>query len=364
MTPAISIIVPVYNKAEDLKKSIPALLAQPFGNFEIVCVNDGSADGSASVLADLAARDGRVKIVTQENKGTSVARKTGVLASQGEYVMFLDPDDGFAPDACGQAYRAAKSADADILQFGTDIHFISDLPDSLKKQICGFFTPQQGTFDGSGTILNACFPDVEHVRSYNLCMRIFRGDLCRKAFAEVADERILIGEDGYAFILCAFFAQRAVSIPDRLYIYNLGGGVSGTARTLAHVKRCCGDARKVHAALLDFADRHPDGAAGIRRCAETFREFLIKPFLFEPPESFGTEEEQHEAAAELLGMLPPERWIEILSKERTAREADLKRAWDQADLLQEKYDAIRNSTVWRMSLPLRKIADFMKGRRN
>ena len=212
--------------------------------------------------------------------------------------------------------------------------------------------------------MRACFPPAGEVRCFNLCMRIFRGDICRKAFAEVADERILVGEDGYAFILCAFFARRAASVPDKLYIYNLGGGVCGSSHTLAHVKRCCGDARKIYAALQDFADRHPDGAAVIRPCAESLREFLIKPFLFESPESFGTQEEQHEAAAELLGILPPERYIEIFSKVRAAHEADLKRAWVQADLLQEKYDAIRNSTVWRLSLPLRKIADFMKGRRN
>ncbi|MDR0646417.1 MAG: glycosyltransferase, partial [Elusimicrobiota bacterium] len=77
----ISIIVPVYNVEKYLSRCLDSVLAQTFKDFELIAVNDGSADNSTKILADYAARDPRIKIITQQNQGQSVARNNGLKAA-------------------------------------------------------------------------------------------------------------------------------------------------------------------------------------------------------------------------------------------------------------------------------------------
>lgn len=88
-----SIIIPVYNVEPYLRQCLDSVLGQTFGDWEAVCVNDGSTDGSAGVLKEYAVRDSRIKVITQVNGGLSAARNTGLRESKGEYVLFLDSDD-------------------------------------------------------------------------------------------------------------------------------------------------------------------------------------------------------------------------------------------------------------------------------
>lgn len=88
-----SIIIPVYNVEPYLRQCLDSVLGQTFGDWEAVCVNDGSTDGSAAILEEYAVRDSRIKVITQVNGGLSAARNTGLRESKGEYVLFLDSDD-------------------------------------------------------------------------------------------------------------------------------------------------------------------------------------------------------------------------------------------------------------------------------
>jgi dolichyl-phosphate beta-glucosyltransferase len=94
--PALSFVVPVYNEELVLERSIPALCAHAQGlggAFEIVCVDDGSTDRSAALLAGLAARDARVRVERHAvNRGKGAAVRTGMLAARGDKVLFLDAD--------------------------------------------------------------------------------------------------------------------------------------------------------------------------------------------------------------------------------------------------------------------------------
>lgn len=90
----ISIIVPVYNVQEYLTNCIDSLLNQNFkGEYEIICVNDGSTDDSLQLLKSFGATSSRVVIIDQQNRGLSGARNTGLKISKGKYIMFLDSDD-------------------------------------------------------------------------------------------------------------------------------------------------------------------------------------------------------------------------------------------------------------------------------
>lgn len=99
MDNSISIIVPVYNTGGYLVRCLESLIAQTYQNIEIILVDDGSTDGSGAVCDDFARRDGRIRVIHQQNSGVSAARNAGLETSEGEYVFFLDSDDILPSDS-------------------------------------------------------------------------------------------------------------------------------------------------------------------------------------------------------------------------------------------------------------------------
>lgn len=91
--PKISVIMPVYKVEKYLARCLDSIILQTYENLEIICVNDGSPDGSLKILEDYAKRDKRIQIINQENKGLSGARNTGMAAMTGDYFTFIDSDD-------------------------------------------------------------------------------------------------------------------------------------------------------------------------------------------------------------------------------------------------------------------------------
>jgi glycosyltransferase involved in cell wall biosynthesis len=91
MVTRFSVVVPLYNKSQYIKKTITSILNQSFTNFEIIVVDDGSTDNVGLILQDII--DPRLIVIKQENAGVSVARNNGVKASAGEFIAFIDADD-------------------------------------------------------------------------------------------------------------------------------------------------------------------------------------------------------------------------------------------------------------------------------
>ena len=91
--PKISVIVPVYNVEQYLPKCLDSIINQTFRDIEIICINDGSTDDSGKVLEEYAQKDSRIKILTQHNSGTAVARNLGLDNSASDYIAFIDSDD-------------------------------------------------------------------------------------------------------------------------------------------------------------------------------------------------------------------------------------------------------------------------------
>ena len=81
MEPSISVVMPVYNVEPYLEQAIDSVLKQTFSDFELICVNDGSTDGSGTILDRFKKRDPRIKVITQENQKLSGARNNGMEAT-------------------------------------------------------------------------------------------------------------------------------------------------------------------------------------------------------------------------------------------------------------------------------------------
>lgn len=89
----ISIIIPIYNTKDDIRKCILSIINQTYSNLEIICVDDGSFDGTEKIMDELAVSDSRIKLIHQKNAGESNARNTGLKMATGDYITFCDCDD-------------------------------------------------------------------------------------------------------------------------------------------------------------------------------------------------------------------------------------------------------------------------------
>ena len=106
--PLISVIMPVYNVEQYLRRSIESVLNQTFKDFELICINDGSTDNSLEILNEYATKDPRIQIINQENAGLSCARNSGLEIVQGEYIAFIDSDDFYATNFLEVLYSAQE----------------------------------------------------------------------------------------------------------------------------------------------------------------------------------------------------------------------------------------------------------------
>lgn len=117
-----SIIIPVYNLADYIDECLQSVLAQTSSDWECVCVDDGSTDGSGDILEGYAERDSRIKVIHQKNAGVCVARNAALDRVSGEWVVFLDGDDLLTP-GCLASYDSciSRRPDASLLLSGLEL---------------------------------------------------------------------------------------------------------------------------------------------------------------------------------------------------------------------------------------------------
>lgn len=115
MAKSVSVILTVYNMEPCLRETMDSVLAQTHGDLEVVCVDDGSTDGSLDILKEYAALDDRVSVHAQENAGPALSRNRGLDLAQGDYVMLLDADDLYDREMVEKLYARATETQADIV---------------------------------------------------------------------------------------------------------------------------------------------------------------------------------------------------------------------------------------------------------
>ncbi|MDR3048539.1 MAG: glycosyltransferase [Elusimicrobiota bacterium] len=120
--PKVSVIIPVYNAQKYLRQCLDSIVNQTLKDIEIICINDGSTDGSLGILGEFAKNDNRVIIINQENMGAGAARNRGLDIAKGEYLSILDSDDWFEVDMLYKMYERAKQTDSDMVLCAADIY--------------------------------------------------------------------------------------------------------------------------------------------------------------------------------------------------------------------------------------------------
>ena len=202
----ISIVIPVYNKAEYINGCMDCLLQQDFDDFEVICVCDGSTDNSGEICDQWAAKEQRIRVIHKANGGVTAARKRGVEESQGKYVMFVDADDKLLPDALSTMHQAIEQSQADevIATFKTHEGVASPV-------VYQGFTPVEPLIKAIITSKNR-FPVLWGI--------IFR----RELLSGVLDipREIIEGEDKLMQVKILMKQPKVFFIPQPVYCYTLG----------------------------------------------------------------------------------------------------------------------------------------------
>lgn len=246
----ISIIIPVYNGEATIGACLESALRQTLKEIEIIVYDDCSADSTWEIISEYAEKDSRIIAIRYaENRTASKARKDGVLRARGEYILFLDADDRYADNACAELYRAIQEKGVDILQYGTEI-VGNGATEGQIKWFQKFAAPYLGELKGAD-ILQYCFAQDKY--GFNLWNKIYRAELCKKAYRCIGDEPIPKAQDLYAYYMIAAFAQSYCGIEEKYYIYNYGGGVTGSKTyTREGFARHCSQAELIYK-LIDFS---------------------------------------------------------------------------------------------------------------
>ncbi|MCD7729755.1 MAG: glycosyltransferase [Clostridia bacterium] len=224
----VSVVVPVYNVEKYLERCLLSLTNQTLKEIEIICIDDGSSDGSGAILDSFAARDSRVKAIHKANAGVSCARNDAIAIAQGEYIAFVDSDDYVDERAYENAYTVAKRGNADIVVFGGEVYCETPNNNEYLQNAFNFFRENLNV-KNAVYVDNSVFALTHQKGSWPLIWnKIYKRQLVldSKGF----DTTLALGEDE-AFLFSIFpLAKKVVYIEGKYYHYLRNRPDSATDR--------------------------------------------------------------------------------------------------------------------------------------
>ena len=207
-----SIIIPVYNAETTLRCCLDSFISQRFSDYELLLINDGSADGSDVICCEYAAAYPQIRYFPKKNGGVSTARNLGLEQARGEYILFADSDDYAAESYFRCINSSISSEKPDMLLYGAQA--VGGTP---RSWITGAFS-ENAEIRIADRISNA-------MRQYlfsSLCSKVFRRQIIEENSLRF-DENIAIGEDQAFIFAYAMHIQSIASIPNTLYCVDTSG---------------------------------------------------------------------------------------------------------------------------------------------
>ncbi len=223
--PLISVIIPVYNGEKMIEKCIRSVFVQKMEDMEIIAVNDGSTDRTGAILDSLAAEDSRLKVIHRKNGGAAAARNSGLDASRGTYIRFVDADDRLLENGIQPMADAAQKENGQLVIA------------AYTQLLCG--KRQRKNLYGR----NDTVPVEEALRHMNarsnsfyygvLWNKLFCGDIIRKHNIRFREE-LKLAED-FTFV-CHYMrhVDRVCYVCDEVYEYYR----NGSGLTMQHCMDC------------------------------------------------------------------------------------------------------------------------------
>ena len=210
----VSILIPVYNAGEYLRRCLDSITGQTYSNLQIVIIDDGSTDNSWIIMQEYSAADDRIEIYRQENKGVSTTRNLLLEKIKGDFLLFIDSDDWIEPQTVEMLIQKQQTENPDVVVY----------------QIYGSKVDHEGSFTRDEII--KLF--VEH--------RVFHGSLCNKLIRRSLvnglhfDETVSYGEDALMVWQVLQCVNRVVVINEHLY--HLGQNKNSLTRQRFDGRKC------------------------------------------------------------------------------------------------------------------------------
>lgn len=221
----ISIIIPVYNDGKYLRDCIESARNQSLTDIEIIVVNDASIDDSEDIIQYFSQLDKRIiSIRFAENQSAYMARKAGINAAHGKYIMFLDGDDYLDLDACLRVSEIMESEAPDILHFSTNV-IIEDGLNINTKKYKELIDPKDIKLYG-GEIFRSF---IDNGFEGHLWNKAFKADLLKTVMKDSCDRILPKAQDKFVYWMTSFFAKSYLGCPRySLYNYRYGAGLENT----------------------------------------------------------------------------------------------------------------------------------------
>ncbi len=194
-TPLVSVILPTFDRADVLPRSIASVLAQTFTDWELIVIDDGSTDSTAEAVATWQEQSDQIRYVRQANQGVGAARNRGVAEVRGEYIAFLDSDDEYCPAHLETRLELLRQHDLDLVQGGVQV--------TGKQWVVDFFDPTKlirisecvigGTLFGKRTVFTELggFCDLNYGEDLDLwerAQKVFKAQTFREPVTYILHE--------------------------------------------------------------------------------------------------------------------------------------------------------------------------------
>jgi len=377
--PRAAVVIIAYNDETHIERAIQSVCNQTERNIEIICVDDGSTDATCELMRLCAQRDARIRVITQPNSGALGARYAGLRQVTGDYVLFLDSDDVYMPEAVETACAAADETGADVLEFGVSLIKDENNPPTQETwaYLERYFSQKQPLpeTDHGPELVNACF--AGQAITWNIWNKLYRTELLQKAFRFYQGEWICMEEDMLLSLMVLCQARRYARIPAKLYAYTVGGGISTTAEKVTDtevIKKVATGGLTLKLAwewLNKLGCAQDEAMSGMDALTTAIRGNMVDQMLnrvaAEKRGEYLKLLSQHFESNDCFDLISEaisqqQGHIEHLEGNMRRLEEQNRELQEQNRRLQESFDTISNAFFWKISEPLRLILDKAKYR--
>ena len=219
-SPLVSVIMPVYNVAPYLPTALKCLVNQTYTNLQILCIDDGSTDASATILDQYAKQDPRITVFHTENQGVALARNLGMQHVNGKYLCFVDPDDQWDLTLIEHMVFAAEQHDDDVVFASTKTAPVNDTLQRFYVETPQSMKPLTYTSFNSNDEFRSAWKGI--TSKFNVAAvwgKLFRTDFIR-AFQPEFPHEVQTGTDTIFTLHAYTRLQRASYVAESTYYYT------------------------------------------------------------------------------------------------------------------------------------------------
>lgn len=212
MNPAISVIIPVYNVKRFLGQCLDSVLAQTFSDFEVICMDDGSSDGSSECLDEYARQDSRIRVIHKANTGYGNSMNVGLNKAKGRYIAIVESDDAILPDFLERMFTAAVTDNLDVIK--SECFFCWDLQTYRIRQHASNLNRHFGEVLGKDRLWLRC------QFLMNIWNGLYNRDFLMKNMIGFHETPGASYQDNGFWLQCMIYADRFMCLDYAGYLYR------------------------------------------------------------------------------------------------------------------------------------------------